>query len=536
MIIRNVFLLMSLIAAMFVGTAARAEWHKAESDHFVIFADDKEKDIRRFAENLERYHSAMSFLTMREVEKPSPSNRVTIFVVGSQADMRALSGSRRIGGFYIPRAGASRAFVQEIQNKNGYPHFSTVILLHEYAHHFLIYGSRFARPRWLQEGAAEFFAATTFNDDGSIMIGRPAQHRAYELAIPNPPSAEELLDADLFKRNRGSRDDGFYARSWLLYHYLTFSKERQGQLNTYWREIASGTSSRDAGIAAFGDLDALEKELKAYAREKKMFTYNLGPDKLSIGEVNIRKLSPGEAAVMPFVIVSQRGVGRDEAQKVVVDIRKVAAKYPEDAGVLAALAEAEFDAGNDDAAIAAADRAIAIDPARDNPYVQKGYALFRKAAAAEEKDAKSAYEAAMSPFNRLNALENDHPLPLIYYYRSFTERGIEPPENARHALERAAQLAPFDQALWFQVAMMQAQEGKIELAKVSLQPLAANPHGGSGPEAAKKLIELLDKSPEGVALAIQMKGLGDDDADEDASEDGEGGGDEEADPPVAEPD
>ena len=116
MIIRNVFLLMSLIAAMFVGTAARAEWHKAESDHFVIFADDKEDDIRRFAENLERYHSAMTFLTMREVEKPSPSNRVTIFVVGSQADMRALSGSRRIGGFYIPRAGASRAFVQDIRN------------------------------------------------------------------------------------------------------------------------------------------------------------------------------------------------------------------------------------------------------------------------------------------------------------------------------------------------------------------------------------------------------------------------------------
>ena len=498
---RIVSLVISLLALVSLASAARADWYEASSDHFVIYADDSEKDVRRFAENLERYHSAMEFLTQRKTGKPSPSNRVTIFVVGSGRELRKLAGRGNIAGFYIPRAGASRAFVQDIRNKNGYPHFSTVVLLHEYTHHFLISTSRFAMPRWMQEGAAEFFAATTFNKDGSVMIGRPAQHRAYELASPNLPTARELLDPELFRENRGPRNDGFYARSWLMYHYLTFSKERQGQLNEYWRQVVSGASSTEAGEAAFGDLDALESELKVYLRERRMFTFNLTPDMLSIGDIKLRKLPKGEAEMMELRIVSQRGVTREQAEELVVDVREVAAKYPNDPGVLSALAEAEYDAGNDEAAIAAADRAIALDPSRTNPYVQKGFALFRKAQDAPVPD--HAYEEAMEPFSALNKRENDHPLPLIYYYRSFAERGEEPSETARAALERAAQLAPFDQRLWVQVAMMQAREGKIDLARFSLQPLAADPHGGPRSELAKKLIAVLDVAPEGTPLTLR---------------------------------
>ena len=102
-----------LIAAL-AGSAAQpalAAWHEASSDHFVIYADDRPANVQRYAENLERYHAAMALLLGREINKPSPSNRVVIYAVGSQRDIRDLanSRSRRIAGFYIPRAGASRA-------------------------------------------------------------------------------------------------------------------------------------------------------------------------------------------------------------------------------------------------------------------------------------------------------------------------------------------------------------------------------------------------------------------------------------------
>ncbi|KPF61866.1 hypothetical protein [Porphyrobacter sp. AAP60] len=492
--ITGIFRLIAAGIALLAAQPVWAEWHEASSDHFVIYADDKEADIRTFAENLERYHSAMAFVLRAKVEKPSPSNRVTIFVVGDQRDMRALSGSRTIGGFYIPRAGGSRAFVQDIRNTKGYPHFSTIVLLHEYAHHFLISSTSFAQPRWLSEGSAEFFAAAGFNTDGSLLIGRPAQHRGGELAFADPVHVRELLDPELYEKQKGKKYDAFYGKSWLLYHYLTFSDDRGGQLGQYLVNLYNGMPALAAGESAFGDLDTLERELATYLRSKRMLTFVLPPDKLSTGSpITLRKLPPGEAAIMPVVIRSQRGVNEEQAAELLVEARAIATQHPEDPGVLAALAEAEYDAGNDPEAIAAADGAIARDPARTNAYVQKGYALFRQAGEADEKAA--AYEAAMKPFGALNAIENDHPLPLIYYYRSYAERGAAPPENARAALERASRLAPFDQGLQLNAGMMLIKEGKFAIARDFLLPVAANPHGGGAAERARQMLDLLDKTP-----------------------------------------
>ena len=492
--------LIAVIAAFLFAAPAQAEWYEASSDHFVIYAEDSESDVRKFAENLERYHAALERVTGRDIVKPSPSNRVTIFVVGGGRDMRKLTGgNRRIAGFYTPRAGGSKAFVQTIRLRDGYPDFSTVILLHEYAHHFLISSSRFAMPLWMSEGAAEFFAAATFNDDGGVLIGRPAQHRAGGLAASSNMKIEDLLDpyAD------GDRSDlpaGYYGRAWLLYHYLTFTKERAGQLDKYWQQTASGKSSLEAARATFGDLSVLNRELRAYLRKRRMMTYALPPEMISIGAVTIRELPEGEAKMMPVRIRSQRGVNEETAAEVLEDARKIAAKYPNDPGVLTALAEAEYDSQNYDRAIAAADQAIALDPARTNAYTQKGYALFSLAADAEDKDA--AYDAAMAPFSALNAMENDHPLPLIYYYRSFGERGLEPVENARAALERAAILAPFDQRLWMQVAVMQAKEGRIEFARQSLRPLSGNPHGGRLSSLASAMLRAMDSAKEGEPFSM----------------------------------
>ena len=474
---------------------AHAKWYEASSDHFVIYADDSEDDVRTFAENLEKYHEAMEYVTQWEMEKPSPSNRVTIFVVGSERDLQRLygEGGRNVGGFYTPRAGGSKAFVQDIQMKDGYPHFSTVILLHEYAHHFLISQSRFAMPRWLSEGAAEFFAATSFNSDGGVSLGRPAQHRAGELALSWRMPIEDLLEPDMEKEGLHR---GFYGKAWGLYHLLVFSQERAGQLRDYRRRMAEGAGSLDAAQEAFGDLDQLETDLRNYLRQRRMYNFALGPERIPIGTVRIRELPEGEAEMMPIRIRSQRGVDAETAAEVLVDARKVAVKYPEDAGVLTALAEAEYDAGNDTEAIAAADAAIALDPGRANAYVQKGYALFRMAYEAEDTD--TAFREAMKPFTALNAIENDHPLPLIYYYRSFAERGAEPNATARAALERAAELAPFDQSLWMNVAMMQATNGEIAKARASLQPVASAPHGRRAAKAAKAMLDALQTWEEGT--------------------------------------
>lgn len=352
-------------------------------------------------------------------------------------------------------------------------------------------------PRWLNEGAAEFFAAASFNDDGSLLIGRPALHRADDILFADPVHVRELLDPELYEQKKVKGYDSFYAKSWLLYHYLTFNEARKGQLRDYQINLLDGMGQQAGAEKAFGDLEKLERELKSYLRAR-MYSFSIPTEKLRTGTITLRELTAGEAAIMPLQIRSQRGVGKEEAAEILNEARAVAARFPGDAGVLAALAEAEFDAGNDAEAIAAADAAIARDPARINPYVQKGYALFRRAGEADDRTA--AYAAAVKPFVALNKIENDHPLPLMYFYFAQVERGLEPNENARAALERAATLAPFDHGLQINAGMMLIKEGSHSIARGFLASVAANPHGGRAAAQAKRLIALIANVPDGEAV------------------------------------
>lgn len=491
-------ILLALVAFAF-ALPAQAAWHRAESDHFVIYADDSEKDLARFAEALERYHTAMSLVTGRDVDKPSPSNRVTIYAIGSARDIYKLAETKNVGGFYIPRAGGSVAFVPDVRPSYGEPRSSFHTLLHEYAHHFLMSSSRFAMPRWMDEGGAEFFSSARFMRDGEVHLGRAANHRAGELAFAAEVSMEELFERGGVQRGGAVARDNFYGRSWALYHYLTFSEDRKGQLLDYARRIATGESSLDAARSAFGDIDALGDELDRYLKQRKLNGYVIGPERLPIAPVTVQPISAGMAAMMPVIIRSKRGVRREQAAEVLAEARAIADVYPRDADVLAALAEAELDAGNPAEAVAAADAALAIDPSVKNALVQKGSALFALARRADDKEA--AYADAMKPFSALNRLEQDHPLPLIHYYRSFVARGAAPNETARHALERAAQLSPFDRSLAMNAGLMQAREGKIALARRTLQPAAANPHGGRMARDAQRYLDEL----EGVAEGTEWK-------------------------------
>lgn len=494
----------AVLVSILLVTPAQARWLQAESEHFVIYAEDSEKDLRHFAEMLERYHVALEKLTGNKMAPPSPTNRVTIFVLGSERAVRKVYGSdnRFVAGFYRPRAGATRAFVPRLRRSSGEPDISQTVLLHEYAHHFLISTSRFAMPRWLGEGLAEFFASAKLLGDGSLQIGRPAHHRAGELQYADQVAVRELLDPELYEKNRGRRYDNFYGRSWTLVHCLWFSDERKGQLNAYWHAVADGTSSVTAGEEVFGDLEVLDKDVDAYLRQRKISTYKLAPEGLPIGPVRILNVSEGLGEMLPVIAHSQSGVTRDEALELLPDAREIAARYPGDAQVLAGLAEAEVDAGHYDEAVRVADRAIAIDETVPNAHLQKGLALYRAAEDAQNQDA--AYREAILAFAGLNRLDNDNPLPLIYLYRSYAERGLRPSEHAQHALLRASELAPFDQDLSMELGIMFTQIGAISNARNMFAPVASNPHGGPRAEAARRSLSELIAAEEGKPFRLSF--------------------------------
>jgi len=508
-------ILAAVLAALLCPRAAHAAWQEASGAHFVVYADGSESHLRTFSERLEGYHAAPEAGAGAKLPPPSPSNRVTVFVVSGEREVQRLygKGSQYIGAFYIPRAGASVAIVPRVSTggaATGDLDYSMIALLHEYAHHFMISTNAFALPRWLSEGGAEFFASADFGNDGGVGLGRPAQHRAGELFFARDVTAGQLLDPEAYeKSNRGKSYDAFYGKSWLLYHYLTFGGTRDGQLARYIQLLIAGKPSREAGLEAFGPFDKLERELDAYLRRPRIQMIRLPASALHIAPIRIRRLGEGEAAMMPIRIRSRRGVTREQAVALVKDAEEVGRRFPGDAAVQSALAEAEFDAGHDVEAIAAADRALALDRTQVNAYVQKGYALFHQAA---EGGDPAAFIRARAPFVALNRLENDHPLALAYYYESFVRAGVKPTKLAVDGLERAVQIAPFDFGLRMTLAMQQLRDGHPDWAKANLAPVAYNPHGGKLAEVAQAAMARLAADPKWDGSGAEVPG---DDADGD---------------------
>lgn len=494
--VANMFRAVAVLWLLVSSVAANADWHEASTDHFVIFADQDPDRLRKFADRLERYHRALEIILNADRPNPSPSNRVFVYMVQSDAAVRKLYGDKRsfVQGFYQPRAGGSVAFVPENVSGSDDALDPYRILFHEYAHHFLIGSSAENYPLWFSEGFAEFLSSVKFERDGGIGLGAPANHRGYELMVAKSVPIERLLDTAGYLKSRTKAYDEFYGRSWLLFHYLQLSGQRRGQLTAYRNALREGKSEAGAAAAAFGDLTLLDKELDKYLRQPRMNYFPISVDKLTIGNIALRKLDKAEAAAMPVIMRSKRGVDEETAKLVLPDARAVAAQYPQHPAVLSALAEAEFDAGNDAAAIAAADKAIAVAPNNINAHLQKGYALARMMESAESP-AKAA-AGVRAQFLKINAIENDHPIPLMQFYMSFRASGREPTKNAIAGLEWALALAPHDQGLRMIVAAQQMEDERFTDAQTTLLPLAHSPHASPLTEAAG---ELLAKAREGSA-------------------------------------
>lgn len=237
-----------------------------------------------------------------------------------------------------------------------------------------------------------------------------------------------------------------------------------------------------------------------YAKRRTLSAMVVPATALEIGPIVVRELRPGEAAMMPTVIESHWGVSREEALSLLPQARKVAGQHARDPAVLAALAEAEVDAGNDDAAIAAADAALAIDPQQLKALIWKGYALANKIESGALP--KESWADVRAQFIKANAIENDHPVPLIEFYLSYTRQGEQPTKNSVEGLEWAMALAPFDQSLRWLVAQQMVRDSRLEDAARTLGPLAYSPHPSEQTEAALKLLaEVEGKLKAGVQPA-----------------------------------
>jgi hypothetical protein len=486
----------AMVAAVLGWAApASADWYQAKSKHFTVFADESPADLKKFAEQLERFDAAVRVGRGVPDVKEGASSRVTLFVLRDISAIRELygNGDSGVAGFYVPKASGSVAFVPLHGDKGKWGLDGQNIFFHEYTHHLMFEDTDRPLPQWVSEGFAEFFASPKFNEDGSVTIGAPPLYRAETLYDNFGLPLDKMLSGD-YLYITGYEFESIYGRGWLLTDLLTFDPHRRGQMTTYLNEIQSGVPALKAAQDAFGDLKQLDHDLNAYFKKDTFTVTTIPADKLNIPPVTLRPLTPAEADDMDVLVRLARG--ESKAHGTSGHARSVAAKYPNDAEAQSILAQADLVDENPEDALQAADRALQMKPQSCDALVAKGEALLD---IAKKNPAGADWNAVREPLLQANKVDSEAAEPLLLFYQSYIAQGVHPTKNAIDALSYAVVLAPQDPKLRMELVKQLIDDNQLDDARKALTTIAFSPHQGKWHDATVALYDALSANNQSLA-------------------------------------
>ncbi|MFM9979178.1 MAG: hypothetical protein ACKVOP_14180 [Sphingomonadaceae bacterium] len=472
---------------LFAPASVNAAWHTANSANFNVYGDTDPEKLRKFVEDLERFDALLRLL-MRPVDAANP-NKLTIFVVDDLniSDDTKARIADTVAGYYRGTIMGSLAVVPRTIGSGDKTDLNArTVLFHEYAHHFMLQHFPVAYPTWYVEGFAEMYSTTTFRKDGAAIVGSAAGHRTYELRMQAAFPLERMFSTELGKTS-DSEFTSFYARSWLLTHYLSFGPTRKGQLNDYLNAFAQGEAPEDAARRVFGDIKSLEREVDNYLTRNRFPMKIISFANVSIPQVDVVRMAPAESAMMPLYMHYVQGSNsKDEVAKFAVAARKAIARFPGNAMALELLAESELDAEHFDAADAANSALLALRPT-------DARAMLRTARIAAARQYAGSFPGGWPAVRKLvvkanRAAPND-PFPLSEYFRTFIENKEAPTKIAIDGMWRAIELAPQVDDLRFALAESLAVSGDRKDIRTALAPLLNDPHSAETRDRARALLE-----------------------------------------------
>lgn len=489
---------LSCVVAAFAiaATPANASWRKFETAHFIIYTESNDKRAIELATGLENIDGLMRMATGLPMN--SEAVKVRIYEMGDEGQVQAArSGDNRgLAGFYASNVFGPYAVTLRKAYTAGGGFTAEVVLHHEYAHHFMLQYFPAVYPPWYVEGFAELIGASKELPDGKIAYGYPAKYRGGAIA------AVWVSMKDVLLKPPEKLYMDWYGQGWVMTHFLTFSKERSPQLRRYLAALTAGKKPADAATA-FGDLDELNREAHLYVL-RGIFDYR--PVQVPIEQPVIKSVTavgPAEAALIPETIAfndddineyrkaGDREIERRYRLKVLGHIREKAARYANDPFALYLLAEAEKANGSGEAAEAAVNRLLALQPSSVQGTSLKSLLLAEKAlhmtGPARQQAAAEARRLAVTA----NKADPDDPQTYVAFYQSFRAGGEKVPDTALDGLVAAVEKLPGNNAVRQMLVDEYAAEGHYSAAIATLIPIANSPHESPLRQAAREQMAAL---------------------------------------------
>lgn len=459
-------------ALTMVGVApARAEWLKAETEHFVIYGDTSEGELREYARKLERFHAMMErFMPPSKPDIVAP--KLDIHITDGLAQMRQIWPTMpdTVAGFYSRNYDGIYAVSDERRGGDE-------TLFHEYAHHYMFQHLNEAYPGWFIEGFAEYFAPSDMRM-GQIKYGLWRDGRVLTLGdtqgwVP----MEDVLRSRLTMRS-ARRGGAYYAQAWLLTHYMLGSPERNRQLSAYLAAVGRGADPIEALNTHLGTTpDELGRAMRSYLG-RGITTYRLA-EALPVAQVEVTRLPRSTGETLWLGLRAARSVAEADRPALLARATAIAARYPGDLAAGLTLAKVQRAVEDPAAARQTLEGVIAAHP--DSAEARWLMATLLMDEADDADDAARTTALQRQARSHLSAAYEAAPLDFrVYRALARSRRGAAnfPTDSDFATLESAYALAPQLPDNGIQYARVLMTRGQYAEAVIVLSPLANNPHAG----------------------------------------------------------
>jgi tetratricopeptide (TPR) repeat protein len=472
--ITRLVLVLAAALAMTAATPARADWLKAESERFIVYGEGNPGQLIAFTRKLETFDRLLRWKMGLPIDE-APPRKLPIYLVSDSGLRRVSPGiGETVAGFYTARE--EDIFAVALRGGMG-----DDVLLHEYAHHFMLQNAPYGYPAWFVEGFAEYFMTVDISDT-EITIGKHNDNRGSWLRGSTWIAMEDLLAKRSGEVRR--RNETYYPLAWLMTHWFMSDDARFTQLRAYLLDVGAGGNAVEAMPRATGISNAdLRRELRRYMSR---IPYSKITNFFPRAEVSVTELP---ASANDFLLMNLRltGVPTTHSESTLAEVRRLAARHPDDPAALLALGHAEIHLGDRDAGETVLRRLLEVNPEHVEGLQYMAKSLLERAAEdpAAAVRLKSEAQGFLSRAFRLDDAN----------YRTFmllaeTREGSPgyPNENDIVTRELAMQLAPQLGKARMDMAQTYLAAGRAEEAIRVAEPLANNPHGGEAATTAQALI------------------------------------------------
>ena len=284
-------LLISLLSYGNMAAAEKTKWLKFTTPNFELYTDAGERKGRDALKRLDQLRQILQSIPQSQNGPLAP---LRVYLFDKDTEYRNFKPATAGSGFHA--TGADRDYL--VMRGTGGDTYKTIF--HEYTH-LVLDRSSVRVPRWIEEGAAEYYSMT--EPDGKLRAKLGKAISAHQKMVRRTtqwikPEVLQALRRNSAEFKEQPRTGMVYAQSWVMTHQLISTDRYKAAIPRFSELLMDGTAYAPAFMTAFGvSVEAAWKDLSVYARANKyaQIRFNLTPD--TISSIKGEKVSNADVAL-----------------------------------------------------------------------------------------------------------------------------------------------------------------------------------------------------------------------------------------------